>query len=94
MLDAHAGAEGLAQPVLQVEDVGVHTALVLRKLGADSAVFLGTAALAELGKLVLTGLLCAAVFIWVKPLAPGFFFLGMIVVLAANWVGLARSFPA
>jgi len=70
------------------------TALVLRKLGADSVAFLGTAALAELGKLVLTGFLCAAVFIWVKPLAPGFFFLGMIVMLAANWVGLARSFPA
>jgi len=70
------------------------TVVVLRRLGGDSAAFLGTAVLAEFGKLVLTGLICAAVFIWVKPLAPGFFFLGMIVVLAANWVGLARSFPA
>ena len=58
------------------------------------AAFLGTAVLAEFGKLVLTGLLCAAVFIWVKPLAAGFFFLGMIGVLIANWIGLARSFPA
>lgn len=69
-------------------------AIVLRKLGSDSAAFLGAAVLAEFGKLVLTGLLCAAVFIWVKPLAAGFFFLGMIGVLIANWVGLARSFPA
>jgi F0F1-type ATP synthase assembly protein I len=69
------------------------TVVVLRKMGGDSAAFLGTAVLAEFGKLVLTGLLCAAVFIWVKPLAAGFFFLGMIGVLIANWVGLARSFP-
>jgi len=70
------------------------TAIVLRKLGSDSVAFLGTAVLAEFGKLLLTGLLCAAVFIWVKPLAAGFFFLGMIGVLIANWIGLARSFPA
>jgi F0F1-type ATP synthase assembly protein I len=68
--------------------------IVLRKLGGDSAAFLGTAVLAEFGKLVMTGLLCAVVFIFVKPLAAGFFFLGMIGVLIANWVGLARSFPA
>jgi ATP synthase protein I len=59
--------------------------IVLRKLGGDSAAFLGTAVLAEFGKLVLTGLLCAAVFIWVKPLAAGFFFLGMIGALIANF---------
>lgn len=70
------------------------TVLVMRKMGGDSAAFLRTAALAEFGKLALTGLLCAVVFIWVKPLAAGFFFLGMIGVLAANWIGLARSFPA
>jgi hypothetical protein len=28
----------------------------------------------------------------VKPLAAGFFFLGMIGVLIANWIGLARAF--
>jgi ATP synthase protein I len=70
------------------------TVLVMRSMGGDSAAFLRTAALAEFGKLALTGLLCAAVFIWVKPLAAGFFFLGMIGVLLANWIGLARSFPA
>jgi len=68
------------------------TVLVMRKLGGDTGDFLRTAALAELGKLVLTGTLCAVVFIWVKPLAAGFFFLGMIGVLIANWIGLARTF--
>ncbi len=68
------------------------TVLVLRKVGSDSADFLRTAMLAEFGKLALTGLLCALVFIWVKPLAAGFFFLGMIGVLIANWVGLALTF--
>jgi len=67
------------------------TALVMRKMGGDSAVFLRTAALAEVGKLVLTGVICAAVFIWVQPLAAGFFFLGMIGVLAAGWAGLALN---
>jgi len=66
------------------------TALVMRKLGGDSASFLRTAMLGEFGKLALTGLLCAVVFIWVKPLAAGFFFLGMIGVLIANGFGLAR----
>ena len=65
------------------------TVLVMRKLGGDSAAFLRTAVLSEFGKLALTGMLCAVVFIWVKPLSPGFFFLGMIGVLAAHWVGLA-----
>ena len=68
------------------------TVLVMRKVGADSADFLRTAVLAEFGKLLLTGVLCAVVFIWVKPLAAGFFFLGMIGVLIANWVELAQTF--
>jgi F0F1-type ATP synthase assembly protein I len=68
------------------------TVLVMRKIGGDSAVFLRTAMLAEFGKLALTGLLCAVVFIWVKPLAAGYFFLGMIGVLIASWFGLAKVF--
>ena len=70
----------------------IFTVLMVRKIGGDSAVFLGTAALAEFGKLALTGLLCAVVFIWVKPLAAGYFFLGMISVLIAGWAGLALAF--
>jgi hypothetical protein len=31
------------------------------------------------------------VFIWVKPLAAGFFFLGMLGVLIANWIGLGLT---
>ncbi len=67
------------------------TVLVTRKMGGDSADFLRTAAVAEFGKLALTGVLCAVVFIWVRPLAAGFFFLGMIGVLAAGWIGLALN---
>jgi len=67
------------------------TVLVMRKMGSDSAVFLRTAMLAEFGKLALAGALCAVVFIYVKPLAAGFFFLGMIGVLIAGWIGLAAT---
>jgi len=70
----------------------VFTLLVRRKIGGDSAAFLGTAALAEFGKLALTGLFCALIFIFVKPLAAGFFFLGMITVLVVSWIGLALAF--
>jgi F0F1-type ATP synthase assembly protein I len=68
------------------------TLLVMRKIGGDSAAFLGTAALAEFGKLALTALLCALVFVFIRPLAGGFFFLGMISTLVAGWIGLARAF--
>jgi F0F1-type ATP synthase assembly protein I len=67
------------------------TAVVARKIGSDSAGFLRTAALAEFGKLFLTGLLCALAFIWVKPLEPGWFFAGMLAVLATGWIGFARA---
>ncbi len=70
----------------------IYTVLVVRKIGGDSAAFLGTAVLAEFGKLALTGLLCAVVFIWVKPLAAGYFFMGLISVLIAAWAGLALAF--
>ena len=67
------------------------TLSVARKIGSDSTRFLQTAALAEVGKLVLTGVLCALVFIWVKPLAPVWFFAGMVTVLVTSWIGLARA---
>jgi len=70
----------------------IFTLLVMRRLGGDSAAFLGTAALAEFTKLALTGLLCALVFIFIKPLAAGFFFLGMITVLVVGWIGLGLAF--
>lgn len=67
------------------------TALVAGKIGGDSVAFLRTAVVAEFAKLGLTGILCAAVFIWLRPLAAGYFFLGMIGVLAAGWFGSARA---
>ena len=67
------------------------TVLVGRKLGASSVAFLSTAAWAEFGKLLLTGLLCALVFIWIRPLAPVWFFTGMLTVLATSWIGLAKA---
>ena len=67
----------------------IFTVLVMRRLGGDSATFLRTAMVAEFGKLALVGILCAAVFIWVKPLAAGFFFLGLIGMIVANRVETA-----
>jgi len=62
--------------------------VVAPKFGADSATFLRTAAVAEVAKIFLTGLLCAAVFIWVKPLAAGWFFTGMAAVIFSGRFGL------
>lgn len=62
--------------------------VVMPKFGSDSVTFLRTAAIAEVAKIFLTGLLCAAVFIWVKPLAAGWFFLGMIAVIFSGRFGL------
>jgi len=62
--------------------------LVAPKFGADSTTFLRTAAVAEVLKIFLTGLLCAAVFIWVKPLAPLWFFTGMAAVIFSGRLGL------
>lgn len=67
------------------------TVLVARQIGGDSTAFLRTAVLAEFGKLFLTGVLCAAAFIWVRPLAPGWFFAGMLAVLVTGWIGLGRA---
>jgi F0F1-type ATP synthase assembly protein I len=64
------------------------TVLAVSRMGADSAAFLRMAVVAEFGKLMLTGVLCAVVFVWVKPLAAGFFFMGMILTLMAGWLGL------
>lgn len=62
--------------------------LVVPKFGADSAAFLRTAAVAEVAKIFLTGVLCAVVFIWVKPLSPGWFFAGMLAVIFSGRLGM------
>ena len=62
--------------------------IVMPKFGAESTTFLRAAALGEVAKLFLTALLCAAVFIWIKPLAAGWFFAGMAAVVFSGRLGL------
>ena len=62
--------------------------LVTPKFGPDSAAFLRTAVIAEAGKLFLTALICVAVFIWVKPLAAGWFFTGMATGIFSGRLGM------
>lgn len=61
--------------------------VVAPKFGADSASFLRAAVIAEFVKIFLTALLCAVVFIWVKPLAAGWFFAGMVAVIFSGRLG-------
>jgi ATP synthase protein I len=64
-------------------------ALVLApKFGPDSAAFLRTAMIAEVVKILVTALICVAVFVWVKPLAAGWFFTGMAVTIFSGRLGL------
>lgn len=62
--------------------------IVVPKAGSNSAAFLRTAVLAELGKLLLVALICVAVFVWVKPLAAGWFFVGMAVTVLSGQLGM------
>lgn len=65
--------------------------LVVRKIGNDSAAFLRAAVIGEAAKLLLTALICMAVFMWVKPLSAGWFFGGMITVIFVGILGLIFS---
>jgi len=62
--------------------------VVTPKFGSDSAAFLRTVVIAEVAKFFLTALICLAVFIWVKPLAAGWFFAGMVIVIFSGRLGL------
>jgi F0F1-type ATP synthase assembly protein I len=62
-----------------------------RRIGSDSAAFLQAAVVGEALKLVLTALICMVVFILVEPLAAGWFFSGMILVIVSGWIGLFRG---
>ena len=66
----------------------VFALLVTPKFGPDSAAFLRTVVIGEVIKIFLTALICAAVFIWVKPLAVGWFFAGMVIVIFSGRLGL------
>jgi ATP synthase protein I len=61
---------------------------VTSKFGPDSAAFLRAAVLAEVGKILLTAMICVAVFVWVKPLAAGWFFTGMLVTIFSGRLGM------
>ncbi len=62
--------------------------VVTPKFGPDSAAFLRTAVMAEVAKIFLTALICVVVFVWVKPLAAGYFFTGMAVAIFSGRLGL------
>ena len=62
--------------------------IVARRFGADSTAFLKAAVLGEGAKWLMTAAICIAVFVWVKPLAAGWFFAGMGIVILAGWLGL------
>ena len=62
--------------------------VVTPKFGPDSAAFLRTAVIAEVVKIFLTALICMVVFMWVKPLAAGWFFTGMAVTIFSGRLGL------
>ncbi len=69
----------------------VFAVLVASKFGNDSAAFLRAAVMGEAVKLLLTALICIAVFLWVKPLAAGWFFAGMIAAIFIGYLGLIFS---
>ena len=62
--------------------------MVTPKFGPDSAAFLRTAVIAEVVKILLTAVICVAVFVWVKPLAAGWFFAGMAVAIFSGRLGM------
>lgn len=62
--------------------------VVTPKFGPDSAAFLRAAVIGEVVKILLTALICVAVFVWVKPLAAGWFFAGMVVAIFSGRLGL------
>lgn len=64
----------------------VFAVLVAGKIGNDSAAFLRAAVTGEAVKLLLTAIICMAVFLWVKPLAAGWFFAGMIAVIFVGYL--------
>lgn len=66
----------------------IFAVMVAPKIGNDSAAFLRAAVIGEVVKLLLIGLICMAVFMWVKPLAAGWFFTGMISVIFIGYFGL------
>jgi len=62
--------------------------IVAPRYGPDSAAFLRAVVIGEAGKWLLTVVLCIATFVWIEPLAAGWFFAGMLVTMVAGRAGL------
>lgn len=56
----------------------VFALLVGPKIGPDSTTFLRTVVVAEALKIMVTAVICVLVFVYVKPLAAGWFFIAML----------------
>ena len=69
----------------------VFAAVLGRRIVSDSTAFLGAAVVAEVLKWLVCGAICIAVFVGVEPLAAGWFFTGMGLVILAGWLGLFFS---
>jgi F0F1-type ATP synthase assembly protein I len=67
--------------------------VVTPKFGPDSVAFLRAAAIGVFVKLLMTALLCVAVVVWVKPLAPGWFFAGMVTVMFVGRLAMLLDKP-
>jgi len=65
--------------------------VITPKFGPDSAAFLRAAVIAEAGKILLTAMICVAVFVWVEPLAAQWFFAGMLLTIFSGWLGMASQ---
>lgn len=66
--------------------------IMASKFGPDSAAFLRAAVVAEVVKIMMTALICVAVFVWVKPLAAGWFFAGMaMAIFSGRLVALYKA---
>jgi F0F1-type ATP synthase assembly protein I len=62
--------------------------VVTPRFGPDSAAFLRAAVIGEAVKISVTALICVAVFTWVRPLAAGWFFVGMAVAIFSGRLGM------
>jgi F0F1-type ATP synthase assembly protein I len=69
----------------------VFAMLVASKIGSESTAFLRAAVLGEAVKMILTGVICTVVFVWVDPLSAVWFFAGMILVIFIGYFGLYKA---
>ena len=81
-----AGSVAVFLPCLLV------TLLVAVKSGGDRVAFLRAGVVDDFAKLGVTAGLCSVVFLGIEPLAPGYFFLGLVGIVVAGRIGMTRVF--